>query len=237
MSATAATAAVAAASAATLSAAARAATPSAAARAAGPWPRPQQRTRPSALAAAASVPAATPPALSPDRLGVVIVDHGSKRAASNDALVAFCDVYASLALAGGSGGGHGDGGSSTSSSPSSSTSVVVAAVEPAHMELAEPTIEQAVGKCVARGCGRVVVAPFFLSRGRHIQDDIPALVAEARLAFPGVEVTQAAPLGADMEGLARILARNVERAAAVGGEGAVAAAAAETTAAAAGARG
>ena len=37
------------------------------------------------------------------------------------------------------------------------------------MELAEPTIEQAVAQCVARGARRVVVAPYFLSRGRHIQ--------------------------------------------------------------------
>ena len=42
-------------------------------------------------------------------------------------------------------------------------------VEVAHMELAEPTIEQAVGRCAAAGARRVVVAPYFLSRGRHVQ--------------------------------------------------------------------
>lgn len=42
-------------------------------------------------------------------------------------------------------------------------------VEVAHMELAEPTIEQAVARCVAAGASRVIVAPYFLSRGRHVQ--------------------------------------------------------------------
>lgn len=42
-------------------------------------------------------------------------------------------------------------------------------VEVAHMELAEPTIEQAVARCAAAGASRVIVAPYFLSRGRHVQ--------------------------------------------------------------------
>jgi sirohydrochlorin ferrochelatase len=157
----------------------------------------------------------------------VIVDHGSRRAASNDALLAFCDVYRALQRQrqpGAASDGDSDPESSSSSSDSDSedddctttTTSVVVAVEPAHMELAEPTIEQAVGKCVAQGASRVVVAPFFLSRGRHIQEDIPALVEEARSKYQGVEVAVAEPLGADMEGLARILLANVE-AAAVGG--------------------
>jgi sirohydrochlorin ferrochelatase len=172
-----------------------------------------------ATAATAAAAAAT----TSDRLGVVIVDHGSRRAASNDALLAFCDVYRAqqqpAAAATPNGNGHGNTHSSSSSSTTTAAAQVVA-VEPAHMELAEPTIEQAVGRCVAAGARRVVVAPFFLSRGRHIQEDIPLLVEGARKAFPGVDVSVAAPLGADMAGLARILAANVERAAAAGaGEG------------------
>lgn len=52
--------------------------------------------------------------------GVVIVDHGSRRAASNDMLVEFCQLYQQLTQ-------H-------------------PIVEPAHMEIAEPTIAQAVGE-------------------------------------------------------------------------------------------
>ena len=65
------------------------------------------------------------------------------------------------------------------------------------MELAEPSVAAAVAACVAAGARRVVVAPYFLSRGRHIQEDIPALAAAAAAAHPGVEVTVAEPIGLD----------------------------------------
>lgn len=70
-------------------------------------------------------------------------------------------------------------------------------VEPAHMELAEPTILQAVGLCVARGSKKIVIAPYFLSKGRHIQQDIPALVREAQAHYPDIECVVAEPLGVD----------------------------------------
>lgn len=68
-------------------------------------------------------------------------------------------------------------------------------VEPAHMEIAEPSIAQAIGRCVEAGASRVVVAPYFLSRGRHIQDDIPAMVAAAREQYPGITCSIAEPIG------------------------------------------
>ncbi|CAN6250247.1 unnamed protein product [Urochloa humidicola] len=45
-------------------------------------------------------------------------------------------------------------------------------VEPAHMELAEPTTKDAFGKCVQQGASRVIVCPYFLSPGRHWKQDI-----------------------------------------------------------------
>lgn len=69
------------------------------------------------------------------------------------------------------------------------------------MELAEPTIQQAVDACVAAGASKVIVAPYFLSRGRHIQDDIPALVAVAQenlnMQNKKVDVVIADPIGID----------------------------------------
>ena len=64
------------------------------------------------------------------------------------------------------------------------------------MELAEPSIGTAVAKCASAGCRTAVIAPYFLSRGRHITSDIPALVAEAQLANPGVRCIIAEPIGA-----------------------------------------
>ena len=63
------------------------------------------------------------------------------------------------------------------------------------MELARPSIADAVAKCAAAGAKRVVVAPYFLSRGRHITEDIPALVASAQAEHPGVECIVADPIG------------------------------------------
>lgn len=42
----------------------------------------------------------------------------------------------------------------------------------------------------------MVVAPYFLSKGRHIQDDIPALVAAAQEQFPDIACSIAEPIGA-----------------------------------------
>lgn len=68
-------------------------------------------------------------------------------------------------------------------------------VEPAHMELAAPTIAEAFARCVERGATRVLVFPYFLSPGRHWTEDIPALVADAAKTFPHVPWLVTAPFG------------------------------------------
>lgn len=68
-------------------------------------------------------------------------------------------------------------------------------VEPAHMELAEPTIEMAFDRCVERGARRVVVFPYFLLPGRHWAQDIPQLAGEAAKKHDGVEYLVTSPLG------------------------------------------
>ena len=104
-----------------------------------------------------------------DQPGIVIVDHGSKRAEANVMLERFVASFAE--------------------------SDQYAIVEPAHMELAEPSIATAFGRCVARGAGRVVVCPYFLLPGKHWHTDIPALTRSAAQAFPGVSYMVTAPIG------------------------------------------
>lgn len=70
-----------------------------------------------------------------------------------------------------------------------------AIVELAHMELAEPTIAQGFARCVEQGASLVVAHPFMLARGRHVQEDLPRLVAEAAAAHQGVRFVLVAPLG------------------------------------------
>ncbi|MBA3483275.1 MAG: cobalamin biosynthesis protein CbiX, partial [Pirellulales bacterium] len=70
-------------------------------------------------------------------------------------------------------------------------------VEPAHMELAEPSIATAFARCVELGATLVVVFPYFLGPGRHWNEDIPRLAAEAALPFAdrGVRHLVTEPLG------------------------------------------
>ncbi|KAF1859823.1 hypothetical protein Lal_00028005 [Lupinus albus] len=68
-------------------------------------------------------------------------------------------------------------------------------VEPAHMELAEPSIADAFQSCVQQGAHRIIVTPFFLLPGRHWTQDIPSLSAEAAKEHPGVSYIVTAPLG------------------------------------------
>ena len=68
-------------------------------------------------------------------------------------------------------------------------------VQPAHMELAEPTLEQAFAYCVERGAVEIFVFPYFLAPGRHSTEDIPALCEKAALKFPQVSYRLAPPFG------------------------------------------
>ena len=118
----------------------------------------------------------------PDDVGVILVDHGSKYAAANELLEEVAARYAEATGA--------------------------AIVEPAHMELAEPTLFQAFERCVTRGAASVVVHPYFLAPGRHSTTDIPRMAREAAAHFPGTPCTVTAPLGLD-PGMLGVIHRRV----------------------------
>lgn len=86
-----------------------------------------------------------------------------------------------------------------------------AIVEPAHMELAAPSIGDAFGRCVKLGARHIVVQLFFLSPGRHSMRDIPELTAEAAAEHPGVTYTVSQPIGVDPR-LVEVLATRVAEA-------------------------
>ena len=107
--------------------------------------------------------------LDPNQLGIIIVDHGSRRDESNAMLLDVVEMFRRA------------------------TGYEI--IEPAHMELAEPSIQTAFGRCVEQGAKLVVVHPYFLLPGRHWHQDIPHLTAEAAQKHPGVEFTVTEPLG------------------------------------------
>ena len=65
----------------------------------------------------------------------------------------------------------------------------------AHMEIAEPSLSEAIATCVADGATDIVVHPYLLGPGRHSQEDIPAQCAAAASLHPGVSVRVSPPLG------------------------------------------
>jgi sirohydrochlorin ferrochelatase len=102
-------------------------------------------------------------------LGVILVDHGSRRDESNAMLLEVVSDFVR------------------------SSGMLI--VEPAHMELAEPSIATAFARCVERGAKTVVVFPYFLLPGRHWNDDIPRLAAAAAENHPGIRYLVTAPFG------------------------------------------
>ena len=68
-------------------------------------------------------------------------------------------------------------------------------VQPAHMELAEPTIAQAFARCAERGAKEIVVFPYFLGPGKHCNKDIPELCRAAAEQHPEVAYCIADPFG------------------------------------------
>ncbi len=107
----------------------------------------------------------------PDDTGIILVDHGSKRPEANAMLDEVARHF------------------------EEATGAKI--VEPAHMELAEPTIAEAFARCVDRGARQVVIHPYFLSPGRHSTTDIPRMAAEAAAGFPDIAYTVTEPLGID----------------------------------------
>ena len=102
-------------------------------------------------------------------LGIVLLDHGSRRAESNAQL----DELAARVAA---------------RRPD-------AVVRAAHMELAEPSLARAIDACALAGATRIVIHPYFLAPGRHTREDIPRLVSEAAAGHPEVEIATSEPLG------------------------------------------
>ena len=80
-------------------------------------------------------------------------------------------------------------------------------VRHAFLELAEPDLPTGLDACAAAGAGAIVVVPYFLAAGRHVREDLPALVAAARRRHPGIDIRLRPHLGADAALAAAVLER------------------------------
>ena len=100
--------------------------------------------------------------------GYIVFAHGSSVESANDAVRA---VAAEMARRGG-----------------------LEAVEAAFLEGGQPDLAGAVE--ILAGCGlmRIVVIPYFLTLGLHLQRDLPHLVEQIRAAHPRIAIEVTPPL-------------------------------------------
>jgi hypothetical protein len=129
------------------------------------------------MVTAKEVTPTSPRRLRQKKVGILLIDHGSKRPASNEHIHMVAGMYERILndrdrAAGGAGGGGGGG---------ATTTTTITVVRAAHMEIAPPSILDSLrGVLVEDGVSEVVCVPYFLSPGRHATEDVPNLIEEAR---------------------------------------------------------
>ena len=84
-------------------------------------------------------------------------------------------------------------------------------VEVAFRELHEPNIQQGIDACVAQGVQRILLMPYFLFMGAHVQHDLPEEIIEARKRYPDLIMKMGEHLGAHRK-LAEIEAERINEA-------------------------
>ena len=67
-------------------------------------------------------------------------------------------------------------------------------VEASFLELGKPDLAEAVQRLIDRGATRVVVVPYFLTLGKHLQRDLPRIAGEIASIHTSVEIRVAPPL-------------------------------------------
>lgn len=98
------------------------------------------------------------------RTSVLLIAHGSRRAASNDEIRALTQRLREQA----------DG--------------RFYAIDCAFLELAVPLIPDGIQAMIDQGAQRVIVLPYFLAAGRHISEDIPAQVGIKKNQHPHIKI-------------------------------------------------
>jgi sirohydrochlorin ferrochelatase len=100
--------------------------------------------------------------------GYIVFAHGSRVESANEAVRS---AAAALARAGG-----------------------FDRVEAAFLELGDPDLAGAVGRLAAAGVDRVVVIPYFLTLGLHMERDLPRLIHNISNQYNGLEIAVTSPL-------------------------------------------
>lgn len=137
-------------------------------------------------------------ATSQEKIGILLIDHGSKRLASNEHIMNVARMYEKRIAA-------------KEQASSSSTTTIVRA---AHMEIAPPSILDSIRNLIVDDkVSKVICVPYFLSPGKHAMEDVPQLIDEAKLILSeegvfngeGDNILVSHALGTHMEGMLSVV--------------------------------
>jgi sirohydrochlorin ferrochelatase len=84
-------------------------------------------------------------------------------------------------------------------------------VEVSFRENHSPTIQEGIDACVAQGAQRILLVPYFLYLGAHVQEDLPKEMDAARQRHPGIEMAMGRHLGVHKR-LAKLVIDRIEEA-------------------------
>ena len=104
----------------------------------------------------------------PASIGIIIIDHGSRREESNALLSEMVSRFRAQSE--------------------------FTIVEEAHMEIATPDLQTAMQSCIEQGATTVIIHPYFLAPGRHASEDIPEMAQEAAAEYPNLNCIVTAPI-------------------------------------------
>ncbi|GAB3543883.1 CbiX/SirB N-terminal domain-containing protein [Noviherbaspirillum agri] len=69
----------------------------------------------------------------------------------------------------------------------------------AFLELMTPRLPELMAELAQRGCTDVTVVPIFFGQGGHVLRDLPVMIEQLRLDYPGVRLSAAAAVGENSE--------------------------------------
>ena len=118
--------------------------------------------------------------------GLLLIAHGSRRQASNDEIKRLAERLRRKA-------------------PER-----FQYVNHAFLELARPSIPEGIQQCLDVGVNDLYVLPYFLAKGKHVAEDIPAEISRKQIANPRVKIRLCDYLGRAEAAMAELLLRIAE---------------------------
>ncbi len=71
---------------------------------------------------------------------------------------------------------------------------LAAIVDYAFLEIEKPSIPDGIENCIKKGAKQIVILLNFLNSGKHVDEDIPRIVQEAKMKYAQVQISITKPI-------------------------------------------